>query len=402
MRLTRGYRRWKLRSQQHIAAIQVSGREHLLDALTRDDGVLITPNHAAHYDSAALYIAADEMRTPLYYMTAWQVFGMASRWERFLMQRLGCFSIDRESADRKAFKQAVNILTHESSPLVIFPEGDIYHTTDRVTPFRDGAAAVAMSAARKASRRVVVVPCGIKFWYVDNPTDKLHKVMTRLDERLSFRPQEDRSLKERIRRFAEAQLALKEIEYLGVTQEGELVARINGLAESILEAMSAKYTVKSVSKDIPDRVKDLRQKIIGVLDELKTKGPLDNSHHLMALSRDMEDLFFVMQLYSYPGDYLSGSPSIERLAETIDKFEEDVLQKDIPSLRGRRRVEIRFGPPLEVPKENAGRGFASQLTHSMHRAVQDILDELSVPDQTLSLVNSRHRDASGTSPSLNA
>ena len=40
----------------------------------------------------------------------------------------------------------------------------------------------------------------------------------------------------------------------------------------------------------------------------------------------MEDLFFVIQLYSYPGDYVAEKPSIERIAETLDKFEEDVLR----------------------------------------------------------------------------
>ena len=64
-------------------------------------------------------------------------------------------SIDRESTDRQAFKTAVNILQSQPVPLVIFPEGDIYHTTDRVTPFREGAAAIALSAARRNDRPVV-------------------------------------------------------------------------------------------------------------------------------------------------------------------------------------------------------------------------------------------------------
>ena len=66
---------------------------------------MITPNHSAHYDSAALYIAADRIDTPLYFMTAWQVFAMSRGYQRWAMQRLGCFTIDRESNDRQAFKQ---------------------------------------------------------------------------------------------------------------------------------------------------------------------------------------------------------------------------------------------------------------------------------------------------------
>ena len=72
--------------------------------------------------------------------------------------------------------------------MVIFPEGDIYHTGDRVTPFRDGAAAIAMSAAKKADRPVVCIPTALKCVYLDDPTPELTKLMTRLEESLHWRP----------------------------------------------------------------------------------------------------------------------------------------------------------------------------------------------------------------------
>ena len=50
----------------------------------------------------------------------------------------------------------------------------------------------------------------------------------------------------------------------------------------------------------------------------------------------MEDLFFATQLFSYPGDYLADDPSIERIAETIDKFEEDILGLALPTVRRQR------------------------------------------------------------------
>lgn len=343
---------------------------------------MVTPNHAAHYDSAALYLAADQLNTPLYYMTAWQVFGMASRWDQFLMQRLGCFSVDRESSDRKAYRQAVDVLQRESCPLVVFPEGDIYHTTDRVTPFREGAAAVAVAAARRCDRPVVVVPCGIKFWYVDDPTPQLHQLMTRLDERMYLRPQTDRPLAERIYRFAEAILSLKEIEFLGTSQAGPITVRIRHLAEQILSSMEPRHGIRWIDKPIPDRVKELRRRIIGELDRLKSNcpPPAPTDPETLAamenLSSDMDDLFFVMQLYSYPGDYLTDNPSVERLAETLDKFEEDILGHDIPSVHGRRRVDIRFGEPILVPAQCAGREAIPELTADMRANVQRLIDQL--------------------------
>ena len=152
VKLTRGYRHRQLRRAQRVVHIEAIGLDYLERAIKSDQGVLITPNHSAHYDSAALYAAADQIGQPLYFMTAWQVFAMSRGWDRWLMQRLGCFSIDRESTDRKAFKQAVNILQGEPQPLVIFPEGDVYHVSDRVTPFREGAAAVALALLVRQKR----------------------------------------------------------------------------------------------------------------------------------------------------------------------------------------------------------------------------------------------------------
>ena len=363
---------------------------------------MVTPNHAAHYDSAALYLAADQVDTPLYFMTAWQVFGMASKWDQFLMQRMGCFSIDRESTDRKAYKQALHVLQNEPWPLVVFPEGDIYHMTDRVTPFREGAAAMAVSAARRSERKVFIVPCGIKFWYLDDPMPRLEKLMTELDQRLFLRPERSRPLQQRIYRFAEAILSLKEIEYLGRSQRGPLSSRLADLAESVLDDLEAKHSLSSRLPEtastpvlpanpgssekmaaIPERVKDLRKCIIGKLDEIRgghhrvrSKRNAFPTKQFMTLSGDMDDLFFVMQLYSYPGDYLEENPSIERLAETLDKFEEDVLNRDVPSVHGKRCVEVSFGAPIEV-LARSGRNAVRDLTNTIQSDVQQLVDQIS-------------------------
>ena len=370
--LSRRWRHRQLRNDQQLVDIKSKGLKHLRDAVTAGHGVLIAPNHSAHYDSAALYAAADEIDQPLYFMTAWQVFAMSSRFERWAMQRLGCFSIDRESTDKTAFKQAVAILKEEPHPLVIFPEGDIYHTTDRVTPFREGAAAIALSAA-KGDRPIVVIPCAIRFQYVDDPTEQLHELLTRLEERLYLRPLPASSLQSRIHRFAEAALALKELDYLGRTSQGRLRDRVNTLIETVLTQLESRHGLRSAGRTPPERVKDLRRKVIAQL-ELATNGNGDQRRY-QQLQQDMEDIFFVMQCFSYPGDYLSAEPSIERLAETADKFEEDVLGVDVPTVRGRRKVQIAFGEPIPVVRTAGGRGQTTDLTDQMQQSVQHLLSE---------------------------
>lgn len=371
VRWSRSYRWRQLRVNQRIARVDLEGGEHLRQAVAAGHGVLLTPNHSTHYDSAALYIAADRLDVPLYFMTAWQVFAMSSRWEKMAMQRLGCFSIDRESTDRQAFKQAVEVLQSQPHPLVIFPEGDIYHTNDSITPFREGAAAIALSAAKRCERQVVVVPTAIKFFYVDDPTAQLCATMQKLEERVLLRPAPHRALIERIYRLAEGIVALKELDFFSATRSGSVKERAAALIDAILTQMETRHSLPSRGT-VPERVKALRQTLIKRAEEPAL--PAANGA-LLQLQQEFEDVFFVMQLYSYPGDYLHADASIERIAETVDKFEEDILGRDLPSVRGRRRVVVRFGEPVKVTVDGK-RPNSGELTATLHRRVQELIDEI--------------------------
>ena len=147
---------------QRIVELDIGGIEHVQRALADGAGVMVTPNHSFHYDSYVLIEAAHRCGRPFHFLTAWQVFAMSKWHEQQVLQWHGCFSINREAADLQAFKTSVEILRTDPHPLVIFPEGDIYHNNDRVTPFRDGAAAIAMSAAKKADRPVVCIPAALQ------------------------------------------------------------------------------------------------------------------------------------------------------------------------------------------------------------------------------------------------
>src|SRR4029077_19360200 len=167
-----------------LARIETQGLDLLRQALDANAGVLITPNHSFHYDANVLYEVADRVRRPFHFLTAWQVFALSSRFDQWSLQRHGCFSIDRENNDLSAVRLSVEILRDSPYPLVVFPEGDIYHTNDRVTPFRDGAAVVALAAAKRTERPVVCMPCALKWWFLDNPLPELLRLMDRLEDRM--------------------------------------------------------------------------------------------------------------------------------------------------------------------------------------------------------------------------
>lgn len=368
---TRTFRWRELQEDQRIEAIDATGLEIVREAVDSGAGVMIAPNHSAHYDSSALYCALDRIDLPTFFLVAWQVFATCRPFDVWALQHHGCFSIDRESADRQALKQAIRILQSEPYPLVVFPEGDIYHVSDQVTPFREGAAAMALTAANRADRPIRIVPCGIKFAYVEDPLPKLLETMARLEERLFIRTGRSDDLVVRVHALGEALLALKELEHLGATGSGRLRDRVPLLMEELLRRLEDRYPQTARGDRIPERVKSLRREIIQHQREHR-RDPAA----LRRTREELDDLFLVMQLYSYPMGYVAPGARIERLAETIDKFEEDVLEVSEPSVKGRRRIRIHFGPPIEVVAGQRGREAVAELTRTMEREVQSLLDAI--------------------------
>jgi hypothetical protein len=202
---------------------------------------------------------------------------------------------------------------------------------------------MAFSAAKQARRKVVCVPVALKCWYVEDPTPTLNQAMRRLEEQLLLRPRPGLSLPERVAYMADA----------------------------VLKRLEGRYGIARRADLVPERVKEVRRRIIPRLQ----KEDL-SAEDRRQLGEDMEDLFFIIQLFSYPGDYVAEKPSVERIAETLDKFEEDALRLTYPSIHAARRAVVRFGEPLEVPREREKKEVVSQWTTLLEEKVQALLDQL--------------------------
>ncbi len=356
--------------KQRLLRVDVLGTEHVRGPLNDGCGVLITPNHSSHADGITLYAAADQIGTPLFAMMAWQVFQRSSWLRQMALRHHGCFSIDREGTDLAALREARRVLQEERYPLVIFPEGEVYHLNERTTPFREGPAAIAQMAARKAERPVVCIPCAIKYAYVEDPTPELLELMDRLESAVLWRPRPDLGLPQRIYHLAEGLVALKEIELLGQTAAGPLPDRIAALIEFVLGRVEARHSIDpTAAATVPERVKAARQQVI---KQLETAG--DEEARRQPLFEDLDDLFLVVQMFSYPGNYVAGHPTVERIAETLDKFEEDVLGVKTATIRGTRRATVAFGEPIPVGRDKGTQVGAAELTGQLEFAVQSLLD----------------------------
>jgi 1-acyl-sn-glycerol-3-phosphate acyltransferase len=365
--LAPGRRLWQ-RWQLKLRRVEVRGLEHLRAACAAGQGVLITPNHVSYADPFVLLAASDRARLPFYFMTAWQVFGAAGPLRRLLLRQHGCFSVDREGADFRAFRQAVDVLRGRPNPLVIFPEGDLYRFRDRVTPFHEGAARVALAAAR-GRRDVVCLPAGITYHHVGDPAPALGRLLDRLERAFRWRPARGQTLGRRVERLTEAAVALKELEYLGSVGSGPLQGRIDALAADILGRLEKDYGAETGDLAVPQRVHWLRRQVVERLDRFDA----DDTGRGRCQD-DLDDLFSVLQVFCYGAGDCAGRDDGDRLAAALDHLEEDVLGAPVAAPRAALSAVLTFGRPVAVEPAGGGRNAAAVLTRALERRVQALLD----------------------------
>ncbi len=134
-----------------VTTVEILGIESLRSALRERASVLLVPNHCRPCDATVVALLGARAGTPLYTMASWHQF-MGRRWEAWLLRRLGAFSVYREGLDRTAIRTAIELLVEARRPLVIFPEGIITRSNDRLGAFYEGPAFIAHSAAKQCAR----------------------------------------------------------------------------------------------------------------------------------------------------------------------------------------------------------------------------------------------------------
>jgi hypothetical protein len=217
------------------------------------------------------------------------------------------------------------------------------------------------------------VPTAIHYAQSRDIGSELATAMTRLETRMFWsRPPAGAALHDRIVRFGEMLLTLKEKEKLGRSCEGEadLPTRIARLIESLLARHEQEYIQKSPAADsVPLRVKALRRCLL----DRWTDEAADPAARRSA-GDAIDDVQLVLQLFSYPGDYVAQRPTPERMAETIEKFEQDVFGRMRPI--GRRRAKVVLGDPIDMAgqvRSGNRRTMVADLTERLERTIEQLV-----------------------------
>jgi len=358
-----------------IEAVRCHGVEHLRASLRAGHGILLTPNHCRPSDPLIIGRLAQEASTLLFIIASWHLFKQ-SRFTSWYLRRAGAFSIYREGVDKQALKTAVEILSQATRPLVIFPEGVVTRANDRLETFMEGTSFIIRNAAKRMAKehpekRVVVHPVAIRYFFHGDIDAALKPVLAHIEQRLSWAPQDHLVLNQRIVKLGSALMALKEIEYLGEPQSGDLRPRLRRTIEAILEPIEGEWLNHKAppTDDVVARVKRLRALILPGMIEGETSAAERTRRW-----RQLADLYLAQQMSHYSPGYIFETRAPERKLETVERFEEDLT--DRATIHRPMSAAIQVGEAIEVaPPTGATRGNDA-LMEEIRTRIDAMLKEL--------------------------
>jgi 1-acyl-sn-glycerol-3-phosphate acyltransferase len=334
-----------LKKHHGVESYELLGAERLRASAAAGRGILLAPNHCRPCDPFVVGMLADRALRPAYIMASWHTFQLG-RLQAFLLRRLGIFSVYREGMDRESLKLAIQLLTEAKHPLVVFPEGVVSRTNDRLGNLMDGPAFMARIAAKrraglKPAGQVVIHPVALRYFFRGDLDATLAPVLEEVERRLSWRPRTNASVLNRIAKIGEALLTLKEIEYLGGPQTGGLEKRLKSLIDFLLVPLEDEWLKGDHDGGVVSRVKDLRAVILPDM----VNGDILEAERARRWEQ-LADTYLAQQVHFYPPDYFGAKPTPEQLLETVERFEEDLT--DVARVHRPLHVVVEIGEAIEV------------------------------------------------------
>lgn len=313
------------------------------------------------------------------FMAAYEVFDR-SRTAGWMMQHAGCFSVDRDGSDSASMKQAIRTLCDGRYGLTIFPEGNVYLQNDRVSPFLEGAAFLAMKAQKElgSEKPIMAIPLSIKLTHSTDIRPELLARLDRLADTAGLTRSENALFVDELRRIGMAVMR-RALQQRGILPEEDkpipIIDQIRSAASALIERLEQRINLSPRKGDeLMDRLRTLRRRIHQV------RMDPEQSHDHPAARGWADEALLALRLLSYAGDYVAERPDLDRFGETIAKLLEDVNDEHPPPY-GPREAHVRFGEPIDLSGQleafsAKARPVVQGLTQQFEEGVQAGLDDI--------------------------
>lgn len=361
-----------------VGSFECRGVEKLKASLEAGNGIVLAGNHSRLADPPATGIISGEAGCELFAMASWHLF-METPMQRFLLRRMGAFSVYREGNDRASVSHAIDILVEGRRPLLIFPEGAVSRHCDLLMDLMDGPGFIARQATKRREKEgklpVVIHPLAIRYSYDGDAEKLITPEVEELEKSLSWQPQTHLSIRERLRKLGVALLGLKEMEYLGKPTEGNPHDRAEHLIRTVLDNLEEKWGLTNGKTDDDDagvvsRVKRIRTVVLPDLIEKKV-----TQEEREDCWRDLASCYYLQQIAHYPPGYLTGQNDLpERVLETFERMYEDFTDRS--TYHGPLHCTMVVGDPITVSSKRERGATSDPAIQKTGESLQAMLDEL--------------------------
>jgi hypothetical protein len=355
---------WIIRKDYGIFQTEFRGLEKLRDSIESGKAVMLTPNHCRPVDPMIVALGVRQAGFHMYTLASWHLFKQ-NRWQGFILPRLGVMSIYREGMDRDSLKCCADILARGERPLLVFPEGVINRTNDKIGDFLEGVSLIArMGAKARDDKEVVILPVALRYTFEGDFSEAVQPVLEILEKRLAWESQGHRTISERIRNIGHALLCLKEIEHMGGTGDGGADERIAKLADYILRPHEDEWLGGARDGGIKSRVKSLRTAVMPAL--LKEGTPPETK---VMVWKVLRDVYLAQQLDNYSTSYFTKDATITQLVESVEKFEEDLTDR-VEIHKPFRAVMTICDPIVASSNTDANKGLMDRIKNSIYDSLK--------------------------------
>jgi 1-acyl-sn-glycerol-3-phosphate acyltransferase len=363
-----------------ISELRLEGEtEAVRDAKERGERIVFVINHPSHSDPQVVTEVQRRLSVPASFMAAYDVF-LRSRFNAWSMQKLGSFSIDREAADRKAMAAAISTVTTGQYALSLFPEGNVYLTNDRVTPFLDGTAFIALKAQQAIEGTPVkIVPVSLKFTHLTTPREAVTARLVDLGRRSAhaYAPGSSENPLAAVmglgRHLVGVHLQRHGFLHERTDDEASLYELLKDFAGNLITEVETTLTLTPPKEGgLVERIRKVRSTI----HQIRTDASGAPRPEIDGLA---EKAILAFRVHGYLTPYLIEHPSIDRYDETVERLAEDFYSKAMPRT-GPRRAIAHVHAPLDVSaflsESGSLRNAVAPLTRAMETAVQSGIDTI--------------------------
>jgi hypothetical protein len=352
---------------------------------------MLTPSHSGGYEPHIVMHLSKLTDDIFNFVAAIEVFEQAPI-NRWLMPRLGCYSITRGALDRPSFAMTRKLLAEGKRWLVIFPEGHAIWQNSILAPFQQGVIQLAFkgyedATTADADAHLYCVPIAIKYIYLQDMHAEIDESLGRLEAGLGIPAAgTGRSRYERLRAIAEAVLVVNEtVHHVTGGPNTPMNDRIQNLKEFVTAKIERQLDiVPAKGQTLLERIRALFNAVDRAVYEEVAGSEYERRLVLerQQIARTLyEDLWRLLQFVAIYDGYVRESMTVERFLDVLCLLEMEVFKKR--RIWGPRKACVRVGEPIDLRDHAAAydankREAVQKVNAALELSVQEMLREMEV------------------------